>query len=220
LVKLYSDVDITAAINSGDITITPYNNESLTPVGYDLCIGTYGFSLNKNKEFNIENDGHIKIDPNDTVVIETLESVSLTKKIGGTIHSIVSITITYNLSHISTTVDPGWEGKLLIHIHNLGKKPVTLSFKQRLCTICFYPMTNEASKSHTSPPGRVDIRNWLSKIDNKKTYPDRKFWLIACAVIVIAICSLLQIYKKELVAPAAAILTAASLFIVEIFKPK
>ncbi|MGL4497691.1 MAG: dCTP deaminase [Planktothrix sp.] len=162
-IMLFSDVDITKEIENRQnnqeegISIHPFEQKSLTPVGYDLRVGDRGFSWKNKKIVDIKQDGKIVIEPNDTVVIQTLESVSLSKKIGATVHSMVSRVITEGLSHISTTIDPGWTGKLYISIHNFRDVDIELNFTQTLCTVCFYDIKSESKVSLGRPPDRDDL---------------------------------------------------------------
>ena len=116
---MFSDEDIKKAMNDfkntreDGLDIEDFEQKYLTPVGYDLRVGKQGFSWNKKSVIDIEKDGKIYIDANDTVVIRTLESLILSKKVSSTIHSMVSKMIPKGLSNISTTIDPGWSGKLL-----------------------------------------------------------------------------------------------------------
>ncbi len=141
---MFSDEDIKKAIkdyqnNSEDgLFIEDFDNNSLTPVGYDLRVGEEGYSWKRKEIINIKQDGKIPIDANDTVVIRTLESLSISKKVSATIHSIVSKVIPKGLSDISTTIDPGWTGKLLISVHNNRDSSTELIYGERLCTVCFY----------------------------------------------------------------------------------
>ncbi|MCL1467752.1 dCTP deaminase domain-containing protein [Argonema galeatum] len=151
---MFSDKDIEKALDDyqknpqDGLLIEPFDKSSLTPVGYDLRVGKQGFSWNKKSVIEIERDGKIQIDANDTVVIRTLESISLSKKVSATVHSIVSKIITKGLSDISTTIDPGWTGKLLISIHNNRNSSTELRFEERLCTVCFYrvDLASEANR--------------------------------------------------------------------------
>ncbi|MEB3359871.1 MAG: hypothetical protein VKK04_24305 [Synechococcales bacterium] len=157
---MLSDKDIKDKISEGSIVIEPYEEQiCLTPVGYDLRVGNKGFSWNRLEIIAIEENGRLTLDPGDTVVIETLEALQLSKSIGGTIHSVATHTLRRGLSHISTTVDPGWTGKLLISVHNHLSIPVDLDYQDRFCTICLYGMLSRAEKDVNSPPGRTDIWN-------------------------------------------------------------
>jgi dCTP deaminase len=141
---LFSDEDIKKALeeynnNPEDgLLIEPFDRKYLSPVGYDLRVGKQGFSWNKKRIINIELDGKIQIEANDTVVIQTLESISLSKKVAATVHSVVSKIITKGLSDISTTIDPGYTGKLLISVHNYRDSSTELRFQEYFCTVCFY----------------------------------------------------------------------------------
>ena len=147
---MFSDEDIKKAVeqynnNPEDgLLIEPFDRKYLSPVGYDLRVGKQGFSWNKKRIINIELDGKIQIEANDTVVIQTLESISLSKKVAATVHSVVSKIITKGLSDISTTIDPGWTGKLLISVHNYRDSSTELRFQEYFCTVCFYRVELES----------------------------------------------------------------------------
>jgi dCTP deaminase len=147
---LFSDEDIKKALeeynnNPEDgLLIEPFDRKYLSPVGYDLRVGKQGFSWNKKRIINIESEGRIQIDANDTVVIQTLESLTLSKKVAATVHSVVSKIITKGLSDISTTIDPGYTGKLLISVHNYRDSSTELRFQEYFCTVCFYKVDLES----------------------------------------------------------------------------
>lgn len=175
---MFSDTDIRNQIevrrndSSKGISIEPFKDKYLTPVGYDLRIGIKGFSWNNKREIDIGNDKRIEIEPNDTVVIETLESVSLSKEIAGTIHSMVSQTVPQGLSHISTTVDPGWTGKLLISVHNYRDCSIEIRFQDSFCTICFHKVESESKVSLGRPVDRDDL--WQRLLEKAKEEKDRQ----------------------------------------------
>lgn len=160
---MFSDEDIKKALanypNNPDdgLLIEPYDPKYLTPVGYDLRVGIEGFSWKNKRRIPIEQEGKIQIDANDTVVIRTLESLSLSKTVSATIHSIVSNVIPKGLSDISTTVDPGWKGKLLISVHNNRDSPTELRFGERLCTICFYRVGLASTINRGTSQDRDDL---------------------------------------------------------------
>ncbi|MEO1560372.1 MAG: deoxycytidine deaminase, partial [Cyanobacteria bacterium J06632_19] len=104
--------------------------------------------------------------------METLESISLSKEIGGTIHSMVSKAVLQGLSHISTTVDPGWSGKLLISIHNYRDCSLILRFQDSFCTLCFYKVESESKVSLGRPSDRDDICQAF--LDNEKEEEDKQ----------------------------------------------
>ncbi len=98
---MFSDEDIKKAMkdyqnNSEDgLFIEDFDNNSLTPVGYDLRVGEEGYSWKRKEIINIKQDGKVQIEAHDTLVIRTLESLSLSRKVSATIHSIVSKVIAF-----------------------------------------------------------------------------------------------------------------------------
>jgi dCTP deaminase len=160
---VFSDEDIKKAMtnyrnNSEDgLFIEDFDNNSLTPVGYDLRVGEERFSWKRKEIINIKQDGKIPIEANDTVVIRTLESLSLSRKVSATIHSIVSKVIPKGLSDISTTIDPGWTGKLLISVHNNRDSSTELTYGECLCTVCFYKVGLTSKINRGTSNNRDDI---------------------------------------------------------------
>lgn len=140
------------------ITIYPFDDSSLTPVGYDLRIGNeYSISsevgkrkLNENEEFTIKSG--------ETALIRIYERIIMPKdkKISGIVVSKVSITAK-GLINSATTIDPDWEGHLLLVLHNHSKSSVTLNQGQPICTALFFGNSSPSTK----PSNKYDERNDL-----------------------------------------------------------
>ncbi len=184
---MFSDEDINSAReayqkNSNDgLDITPFEDKYLTPVGYDLRVGIEGYSWKKKSTINIEVDKKIEIESGDTVVIRTLESVTLSKQVSATIHSMVSKVVTKGLSDISTTIDPGWKGKLLISVHNNRNSSTELRFGEPFCTVCFYKVERPSTKNRGTQADRDDLWDQLlekareeEKIIKKQKYQEEE----------------------------------------------
>jgi deoxycytidine triphosphate deaminase len=162
---MLSDVDILEKIESGDLKIENFADHCLTPVGYDLRIGKHGWSIaDEIKRVNIEERECIAIQPHQTALIKTYESIGLSKKLSATINSKVTRVISEGFADISTTVDPGWEGDLLVKMHNESSRTLHLCYQEPFCTICFYEMKTEAKRNHGHPPERSDITRQLEKL--------------------------------------------------------
>ncbi len=219
------------------IYIDPFEEKYLTPVGYDLRVGLKGFSWKNKCEIDIEKEKYIKIQPNDTVVIETLESVSLSKEVSATIHAMVSKAVVYGLSHISTTIDPGWTGKLLISVSNYRDSSVELRFRDSFCTVCFHKMESESKVPLVRPQDRDDIWERLLEIakeerdrqlketqikKGKEKAEDRiRIGLVVAFIFVVSFVGLQISFKDAaLGASLAAFLAVVSPIIIEILKPK
>lgn len=240
---MLSDTDIRNQIeerkNNPDqgIDIIPFEKNCLTPVGYDLRVGIKGFSWKNKCEIDIQKQGKIEIEAKDTVVIETLESVEISKEVSATIHAMVSKVIKYGLSHISTTIDPGWEGKLLISISNYRDSSVELYFEQPFCTVCFYKLESAAKKTGFNPPGRSDLwgelrdkakeeqerqqRELQLNIARKKQENRLRISLLIAFIFLASFMGLLVSFRDPaLGASLAAFLAVVSPSIVELLKPK
>lgn len=175
-----SDVDIEIAIEQGEIVIWPFNADNLTPVGYNLSFTKFIFSVKNNLLLKIEKDQTNNeifcwVEANDTLLILTQEAVWISNKYNGTFHSKVGI-VSKGFGHISTTLDPHWEGPLLISLNNPTNKRIklviaddkTVGIKYRtFVTLMLTETITPAKKAHDNPPSRVDILRDTTQIKNK-----------------------------------------------------
>lgn len=167
--SLLSDVDIRKALGK-DIVIEPFAEELLTPIGYDFTVGEYVFSL----EYGLLEikGGSYQLPPKSTIQILTKESLWVSGKIGGTFHSKVSL-VSKGLSHISTTLDPGWYGPLLITFRNNTDNILLLKSGDSFVTLVFSQLKTPTKSPHNKPQSRQDIlvaqlkeqeQNYIDKI--------------------------------------------------------
>lgn len=159
--SVFSDVDIKKALGK-DIVIEPFQESSLTPIGYDFSVGEFVFCL----EHGLleEKDGAFEIPPRSTVQILTRESLWVSGRIGGTFHSKVSL-VSRGLSHISTTLDPGWYGPLLITFSNNTDKSQKISVSDSFVTLIFFNVKSPTKRKHFKPEFRTDIL--ISQLDDQ-----------------------------------------------------
>lgn len=74
---------------------------------------------------------------NENVVIGTNENIKLGDKIGGALFATVRNT-DVGLPHISTTIDPGWSGRLQIGLVNPTRTRKKLDFMESICKVRFH----------------------------------------------------------------------------------
>jgi deoxycytidine triphosphate deaminase len=149
--------------------IYPYAEDSLTPVGYDVRVGTpYASSLAADL-FELKEGENIQINPGDTVLVTTLESIDMPqdRSLSAFITSKVS-KVSKGLSHISTNIDPDWRGKLLIAMHNPSKNRINLKYGDSLCTLNFIKNLSSSTRDCERQPGRLDILLKQFVSDHKK----------------------------------------------------
>ncbi|MEH2128660.1 dCTP deaminase [Nostoc sp.] len=229
---MFSDTDIKEQIEqrknnaTKGIFIEPFEEKYLTPVGYDFRVGLKGFSWKNKREIDIEKDKCIEILPNDTVVIETLESVSLSKEVGATIHAMVSKAVLYGLSHISTTIDPGWTGKLLISVSNYRDSSIELRFRDSFCTVCFHKMESESKVNLGRPADRDDIWETLLNISRQekkkreKENTTRNILIIFIIIIVLSFGIFVSLKNPDLGSALAAFIALISPVVYDRLKSK
>ncbi len=143
--------------NNPKIYINPFTETNLKPGSYDLSVGTSYASALKG-QFQVNDNSPVTLEPGETVLITTLEEIKMpiNKKVSALILSKVS-QVSKGLSHISTTIDPDWEGKLLIAMTNHSRKSIKLNLREPLCTMIFFENKSAADKESLYAPGRVDI---------------------------------------------------------------
>ncbi|MDI6603454.1 MAG: hypothetical protein QME57_05140, partial [Patescibacteria group bacterium] len=163
--SLLTDTDLRSKICSdknwkegSKIHIYPFSEDSLTPVGYDLRVGNLYSSSLHGGPFRLEDNGRIVISPGDTVLITTLEKIGMPKdkSISALIMSKVS-KVSKGLSHISTPIDPDYDGEPLIAMNNYSRSTIELLFGEPFCTIVFFENKSHSTKSCGKVPGRLDI---------------------------------------------------------------
>ena len=111
--------------------IFPYEEECMTPVGYDVRVGNQYASSIDARIYNLNDGDHVTILPGDTVLITTLENIEMprNRNYSAFITSKVS-KVSQGLSHISTNIDPDWRGNLLIAMHNPSRNIIYLFFRE------------------------------------------------------------------------------------------
>ena len=180
---MMSDTDIRNAIQERELCITPFDvndpdDKRLTPVGFNFSFSRFVVSLNHKTFFKIhekDDKRYFNLEPGDTAVALTMESIWVSKNIGGTFHSKVG-QVAHGLGHISTTLDPFWQGQLLISLNNPSKKSIEVTIAEFISgewvsstfiTLCMYRMATAASKPSDNKIARLDTLYDIVKKDAK-----------------------------------------------------
>ena len=175
-----SDIDIRKAIQSGEMAIAPFNidktDERLTPAGFNFSFTNFIISLNERKPYEVleeqvdENESvsnvYFELKPGDSALALTRESIWVSGSIAGTFHSKVAYAA-LGLGQISTTLDPGWQGQLLISMNNPNASPVKVVIANRdkcgqLCyknfiTLCLYRLESPTKSKSDNVYARLEI---------------------------------------------------------------
>ena len=171
---LLSDRDIKKYIKEGKIKITPKPDfkKQLGPCSLDLRLGKV-FKTFKRVEFpfiDLKTKVPIEkimteiklplgkpliIQPGDFIIANTEETLELSLDLAARIDGRSSLGRLGIVIHITAArFDPGWRGKPVIELGNLGIMPVALYPGMRICAISFEPLTSPSEVPYYRKRGR------------------------------------------------------------------
>ena len=118
------------------------------------------------KKNEIVKNVYFELQPGDSALALTRETIWVSGSIAGTFHSKVAYAAK-GLGQISTTLDPGWQGQLLITMNNPNKFPVKIIIASKkgneefryktFITLCLYRLNTPASSSSDNVYARLEI---------------------------------------------------------------
>lgn len=114
----------------------------ITDIGVDITLGEKrAYNLSTQTDIEIGNKGKegpfITIPPRSTISVESNELIKLGTKLGGLVTSKVRM-VSYGYSHISTTIDPGWDGRLILTFTNTLPREQTLKVGHKIATMVLF----------------------------------------------------------------------------------
>lgn len=166
---LLSDTDIKKKIDNGEIKIDPMPDlkVALSTVSVDLRLG-HDFMVYKTTSspfidvkdpesfkdltelVNKRTDQSFVIHPREFVLGATFESVELPHDISGRLEGKSSLGRLGIVIHSTAgKVDPGWKGRLVLEITNIGTLPIMIYPEMRICQLLFEQLSSPTSKAYT-----------------------------------------------------------------------
>jgi dCTP deaminase len=161
---ILSDRDIKSYIKSGKILIEPkLKDEQFQSAWIDLTLGkefrifkiTQSALVDpKNPEeitemIALDGDKPFIIHPGEFVLGTVNEYIKFPDDLAGAVDGRSSLGRLGVVVHITSTfVDPGWEGKLVLEITNVGKMPVALYSGMRICKLVFMKLSSPCEKPY------------------------------------------------------------------------
>jgi dCTP deaminase len=161
---ILSDRDIKNSIKTGRICIKPdLKDEQFQPAWIDLTLGkefrafksTQSSLIDpKNPEelteiIVMDEDKPFIIHPGEFVLGTVNEYVKFPNDLAGAVDGRSSLGRLGVVVHVTSTfVDPGWEGKLVLEITNVGKMPVALYPGMRICKLVFMELSSPAERPY------------------------------------------------------------------------
>lgn len=168
-----SDRDIKRELGK-DILIYPFNEGELKPASYNLTPSKLAWKVKDGQSAYDSSRKRIIIPSKSTVLIQTNETIWISKNICGTYHSKVSW-VSKGMGHIGTTLDPDYIGNSLIAVHNHSDKSIELSLEDTFVSLIFYYVKTKSSVPHTNQPGRPEILNQFQISPEERRWLDEPF---------------------------------------------
>ncbi|MBP9717026.1 MAG: dCTP deaminase [Candidatus Levybacteria bacterium] len=167
---ILSDGDIKKALKEKRIEITPVPDfaTQLGSCSIDLRLGDtfrvfehskYSHIDPAKKDFSNEITREIKIkkgdvfmmQPGDFVLAVTLEKVKIPADLMGRLEGRSSLGRLGIVVHSTASIfDPGWDGKPVLELGNLGRMAVSLTVGMRICAMTFEELSSPAETPYTS----------------------------------------------------------------------
>lgn len=170
---ILSDTDIKKALASGRVKITPKPDLSkqLGSCSVDLRLGdTFGvfnhvkYGLvepTKNhvlndliKEVKVKKNEPFILQPGDFVLAATVENVELADDLVGFLTGRSSLGRLGLVVHSTASIfDPGWRGKCVLELGNLGRLPISLCPGMKICSFLFEELSSKAETPYDKKAG-------------------------------------------------------------------
>lgn len=194
---ILSDKDIKEYINRGKIKISPSPDfeTQLGPCSLDLRLGTsfkvfkqsrYPYiDLKRPFEVNsimedivIADDSPFILQPGEFILAVTMEDVFIDNDLMGRLDGRSSLGRLGVVVHSTAArIDPGWNGKPVMELGNLGVMPVVLYSGMRICALTFETLSSTCEKSYSAKKNAkyvVQDSPTASKINEEFLHPHTK----------------------------------------------
>lgn len=167
---ILSDQDIKKALQTKRIVVkpTPDLSVQLGSCSIDLRLGNTfrvfdhskypyidpskkDYSNEITKVIKVDKDGHFIMQPGDFVLAVTLEHVTIPADLMGRLEGRSSLGRLGLVVHSTASIfDPGWDGKPVLELGNLGRMAIKLTPGMRICAMTFEELSSPANIPYTS----------------------------------------------------------------------
>ena len=164
--SVLSDKTIQECINSGDIVISPLNEEDIQPASVDLHFDNkvLVFSNSLRPYIDVRDSLEdltevVEIDENTPFILHPGEFVlgSTSEHIELPAHLVARLEGKSSLGRLGLVihstagfVDPGWKGHLTLELSNLSNLPITLFYGMKIGQISFIELTTPSNRLYGS----------------------------------------------------------------------
>jgi dCTP deaminase len=164
--SVLSDRDIRTELESGRVTIRPYDPVDLQPSSVDLHLDRT-FRVFRNNRYAyidprspqpdltellaVDGEEPFILHPTEFVLAQTLEWIELPDDLVARLEGRSSLGRLGLLIHSTAGyVDPGWKGNLTLELSNVANLPIALYFGMRIGQISFFRMSSPVERPYGS----------------------------------------------------------------------
>lgn len=142
-------------------------------ISYDLHVGdSYVEQAKRDKMKSLKDGDSFLIKPRHAVIIYTQEQVEFPPNLFGIILPKVSL-LQYGISNTCSKIDPGYSGKLLVTLFNLGTKTLQIKKGDAVCSLALLSISKEYN---VIPYSKTEKS--LSDTKNSYEEPQKKLYAI------------------------------------------
>ncbi|WP_144646577.1 dCTP deaminase domain-containing protein [Priestia megaterium] len=196
IVRKQQDFDLSGTnIQMNDIDEDQLTGDSEANTSYDLKIGDVYLDHRESKPSSLSERGKIKLTPGAAVIIQTKEFVHFPKTRFGQIVPKVGL-LRKGISNTTSKIDPGYSGRLLITLFNLGKNTIHLEKGEKFCTLIVHDVSAPGVKHYDKPPKELQADPEIDLLTKFKDFITGPYWGFASVIATLIIAVLAIIFQK------------------------
>jgi len=148
---MMTDHDIRAAVESGEISLDPFDDSKVEPASYDARVGKWAFSSSSREKTDLSARGMLIVEPGEFAVLESRERVELDNRTAAQLGLRSEYARRGLLMLSGPQIDPGFVGILVVRLINLAPKPIALPFEAPFLTLQFFRLHSPVTKPYSGP---------------------------------------------------------------------
>ncbi len=155
---ILSDNTLKAMIKSGELVVSPIDEQSIQPASIDCRLGNHFLIVEQNQMDIITLDSEIKyreiesdtitIPPHTFLLATTQEYIELPDNLTSFVEGRSSIGRIGLFIQNAGWVDPGFKGRITLELYNASSLPIKLEAGQRICQLVFCKMDQKADNPY------------------------------------------------------------------------
>lgn len=153
---ILTDGKIEEAIDTGGVSIEPFDEGQLQPASYDLRVGAEAITTSGKELRRLDEKGFVTFEGGDFGFVITMERIALDPNYTARFGLRSGLARKGLGATTGPQIDPGYEGRLIIGVTNLTPNPVTLSYGEDLVSVEFHKLPTSAQHPYDGKYQKVD----------------------------------------------------------------